>query len=207
MQHRAMKIIFSVLHLMQKSTKTYEKVYCLIDQLAIMASAIHQRKRHRVITCFATVIYRMFPSSLWKAVFTDIVSELFCNFQNFSVISSPQPLGSLWAYSIGMLCHPYVCMCVCVCHHFQTSSPLKPLGRLKPNFIWSLPGTGERKFVQMVLVIWPRWSPCPHMVKTFKNLLLRNQKTYDLETWYVALGIQVLPSLFKWWPWVDIDLF
>ena len=24
------------------------------------------------------------------------------------------------------------------------------------------------------------------MVKTFKNLLLRNQKAYDLETWYVA---------------------
>ena len=108
-----------------------------------------------------------------------------------------------------MLCHPYVCMCVCVCvcHHFQTSSPLKPLGRLKPNFIWSLPGTGEQKFVQMVLVIWPRWSPCPYMVKTLKNLLLRNQKAYDLETWYVALGIRVLPSLFKWSPWDDIAYF
>ena len=24
---------------------------------------------------------------------------------------------------------------------------------------------GERKFAQMVLVTWPRWSPCPYMVK------------------------------------------
>ena len=25
----------------------------------------------------------------------------------------------------------YIYVCVCVCQHFQTSSPLKPLGRLK----------------------------------------------------------------------------
>ena len=31
-----------------------------------------------------------------------------------------------------------------------------------------------------------------------KNLLLRNQKAEDLDTWYAALGAQVLPSLFKW---------
>ena len=35
------------------------------------------------------------------------------------------------------------------------------------------------------------------MVKTLKNLLLRNQKVGDLETWYAASGAQVLPSLFK----------
>ena len=43
------------------------------------------------------------------------------------------------------------------------------------------------------------------MVKTLKNLL-RNQKAYDLETLYVALGAQVLPNLSKWCPWVAIDL-
>ena len=31
--------------------------------------------------------------------------------------------------------------------HFQTSSPLKPLGKSKPNFMWSLLGKGERKFI------------------------------------------------------------
>ena len=25
--------------------------------------------------------------------------------------------------------------------------------------------------------------------------------------WYAALGAQVLQNLFKWWPWVDFDLF
>ena len=29
----------------------------------------------------------------------------------------------------------------------------------------------------------------------------------DLENWYAALGTQVLPSLFKWRPLVDLDLF
>ena len=47
----------------------------------------------------------------------------------------------------------------------------------------------------------------PYMVKTLKNLLLWNQKADDFETWYAASGPQVLPSLFKWWPWVDLDLF
>ena len=95
---------------------------------------------------------------------------------------------------------------MCVCQHFQTSS-LKPLGRLKPNFIWSLLGMWEWKFIQTVLVTWPRWPPCPYMVKTLKNLLLRNQKADDLETWYAALGDRVLHSLFKWWPLIDLDLF
>ena len=32
------------------------------------------------------------------------------------------------------------------------------------------------------------------MVKTVKNLLLRNQKVVDLEAWYAASGAQVLPN-------------
>ena len=56
-------------------------------------------------------------------------------------------------------------VCPSVRQHFQTSS-LKPLGQLNSNFIWRLLRTRERKFVQMVLVTWPRWPPCPYMVKT-----------------------------------------
>ena len=33
--------------------------------------------------------------------------------------------------------------------------------------------------------------------KNLKNLLLQNQKSYDLETWYVALGTKALQSLYK----------
>ena len=52
--------------------------------------------------------------------------------------------------------------------------------------MWSLHGMGERAFIQMVEVT-------THMAimsiygKNFKNLLLRNQKASDLETWYAAL--------------------
>ena len=55
--------------------------------------------------------------------------------------------------------------------------------------------------------IWPIWPPCSYMVKTVKNLLLWNQEADDLETWFVASGARVLPSLFKWWHWIDPDLF
>ena len=40
--------------------------------------------------------------------------------------------------------------------------------QLKPNFMWSLHGIGEQKFVQMVQVTWPVWPHCPYMVKTLK---------------------------------------
>ena len=36
----------------------------------------------------------------------------------------------------------------------------------------------------------------PIMVKTFKNLLLQNQKFYDIETWHIALEAQALQSLY-----------
>ena len=89
----------------------------------------------------------------------------------------------------------YVYVC---CQHFQTSSPHKLLGRLKTNFIWSLHGMGERKIVQAVLVTRPRWPPCPYMIKPLKNLLLRNQKADDLETWYAA-------SMFKYYQTCSIN--
>ena len=52
-----------------------------------------------------------------------------------------------------------------------------------------------------------RMAAMPIYDINLKNLLLRNQKTDDLESWYAALGAQVLPNLFKWGPWVDLYLF
>ena len=37
----------------------------------------------------------------------------------------------------------------------------------------------------------------PIYSKNLKNLLLQNKKSYDLETWHVALGTQALQSLYK----------
>ena len=44
-------------------------------------------------------------------------------------------------------------------------------------------------------------------LKPFKNLLSWNRWTDFHETWYVASMTPAHLSLFKWWPWVDLDLF
>ena len=88
----------------------------------------------------------------------------------------------------------------------KTCFSQKPLGQSKPNFICKLSGTRKWKFDDMMLVTWPRWLPCPYMVKTFKNLLLWNRQTDFHETWYVASVTPAHYSLFKWWPCIDLDL-
>ena len=87
--------------------------------------------------------------------------------------------------------------------HFQSSFHLKPLSRLKPNFIWSLHGMGERKIVQMVQVTL--WLSCPYMVKTIKKIFFSRSigpMTLKLSMWhqmhehYKFIQIMTLD-----WPW------
>ena len=68
--------------------------------------------------------------------------------------------------------------------------------------MWSLHGIGEWKFVQMISM-----AAMPIYGKNLKKFLLWNQKANDLESWYAASDTRVLPNLFKWWPWVALDLF
>ena len=89
----------------------------------------------------------------------------------------------------------------------QTRFSQKLLCRSEPYFVWKLSGTRKWKSDDMMLVTWPRWPPRAYIIKTFENLLLQNLMSYDLETWLVASGTQALQSLFKWWPWRDLDLF
>ena len=49
-------------------------------------------------------------------------------------------------------------MIVISCQHFQTTA-LKPLGWLKPNYMWSLHGVGEQKFIPKVWV--PKMAAMP----------------------------------------------
>ena len=68
------------------------------------------------------------------------------------IISSPEPLGSqgeLIVYPLSRRPSSSVRPSVRrpSVHHFQRSSPLKLLDQSKPNFIWSLLGKGERKFI------------------------------------------------------------
>ena len=41
------------------------------------------------------------------------------------------------------------------------------------------------------------WPPCPYIVKSLKTLLLWNERADDLESWYPALGTQILLNFFK----------
>ena len=92
--------------------------------------------------------------------------------------------------------------------HFQTSFPQKTLDTLKPNFMWSLHGMLGWKFIQMVLVTWPRWLPDPYMVKTLKKSPSSEPK--GRWPWNLVCSIGYSSTtifFFKWWPWVDFDLF
>ena len=65
-------------------------------------------------------------------------------------------------------------------------------------------GWGERKIAKMVAVRWPRWPPCPYMVKTFKNLLLQNRECLWAEPLQESPGTGGLPKLLKELSYVDV---
>ena len=52
-----------------------------------------------------------------------------------------------------------------------------------------------------------RWSPCPYIVKTFKNLLLQNRGCLGAESLHKSLGMGGLPKLLKWWSYMYIDVW
>ena len=73
--------------------------------------------------------------------------------------------------------------------------------------MWSLQGSGERQFVCSIWVTWPGWLPSLYMVKTVRKSSFPKPKGQWSSPWYVALGPWAHQSFFKWWPWVDLDLF
>ena len=78
----------------------------------------------------------------------------------------------------------YVCMCVY--QHFQTSSPLKPLGRLKPNFIMEPPWDGGTKLCSNSAGHLTKMAAMPIYGKNLKIIFFsRTQKPMTLK-----LGIQ-----------------
>ena len=116
-----------------------------------------------------------------------------------------------WVYEVGWVSKVKVIL--------WPSSKVTQISKLKLVFlknslaIWnqssyeSLKETKNENKIQMSWVTWLTWPPCPYVVKTLKNLLLQNQLTDNLETWYVALCMWVLPRLFKLSPWLDLDPF
>ena len=90
------------------------------------------------------------------------------------------------------------------CWEFQTTSLLKPLSQFCSNSIWSHLRVGKQKIAKIVVVRWPRWPPCPYMVKTFKNLLLQNWECLGAESLHKSSGTRDLPKLLKELSYFDI---
>ena len=117
---------------------------------------------------------------------------------------SRRPRGELLVYQ--WLWRPLSVRRPSVRQQFQTSSPLKPLGQLNSNFKWRLLRIGERKFVQMVPVTWPRWPPCPHIFLFFEvvrgmDYSNASSQQDDSEAWggspvnsYGNSGLQMEPA-------------
>ena len=76
------------------------------------------------------------------------------------------------------------------------TSPLKPLSQFRSNFICSHLRVGRQKIAKIVAVQYPRWLPCPYMVKTFKNLL-QNRECLGAESLHKSSGKGGLPKLLK----------
>ena len=71
-----------------------------------------------------------------------------------------------WAYRKGR--SPSSICRLSICHPYSLNISSESTRPIEAKF-HNLHGMGERKFVQMLLVTWPRWPPCPYMVKTLKK--------------------------------------
>ena len=101
---------------------------------------------------------------------------------------SPEPSGSKGAISLAFI----VVVVVVIVNNVQTS-PLKPLGQSNAKFYVEPSREGVTKCHINVPGHLIKMADIPiYDKKTFKNLLLQNEKSYDLETWHVASVSQVL---------------
>ena len=91
--------------------------------------------------------------------------------------------------------------------HFQPSSSTKPIGRSKPNFMWSLLEKWERKFIQMVQVTWPRWPLCSKVLKTLKKIFSRTTVPIVLKLGMYYQGLYYYKVYINHDPWLSITYF
>ena len=94
-------------------------------------------------------------------------------------------------------------MCVLT---FSNIFSYETTGTIEAKFHMEPPWDGGMKVCSNGPGHMTKMAAMPIYGKNLKNLHW-NQKADDLETWYAASCARVLPSLFKWWPWVDHDLF
>ena len=119
-----------------------------------------------------------------------------------TLFSSSEPKAHLRDYRIGR--PPLsVRLSVC-CPHSLNIFSSETTGQIEAKFHMESPWDKGTKVYSNGPGQMTKMAAMPVYGKTF---LLWNQKCDDLEIWYAASCAQVLPSLFKWWPWDDLDLF
>ena len=127
-------------------------------------------------------------------------------------ISPPEPKAHWWAYSIDR--HPS--SVVRRMSHFVRRLSVNIFKYLLLRRHWPI----EATFYVEALYVGGTKVPSNghgHMTKMAampiydKNLKksssLEPNRRWSVETWYTALCTRVVPNSFKWWPWVDTDLF
>ena len=90
----------------------------------------------------------------------------------------------------------YACMYVCM-STFSNIFSSKTTGPIEAKFHMEPPWDGGTKYCSNGPDHMTKMAAMPTYGKNLKNLLLRNQKADDLETWYAASGARILPSLIK----------
>ena len=104
--------------------------------------------------------YRLFYRKKWKLLI----------FQNYCSLWPETNCIKLWTYvSIEGQGHSLTLTQSQLYMKLKTGFSQKPLSQSKPNFIYKLSGTRKWKFIDMMLVTWSRWLPCPYMVKTLQK--------------------------------------
>ena len=88
-------------------------------------------------------------------------------------------------------------MCVVCMSTFSNIFFSETTGPIEAKFHMEPPWGGGTKVCSNGTGHMTKMAIMPIYGKTLKNLLLRNQKAFDIETKYAALGARVLPSLFK----------
>ena len=71
-----------------------------------------------------------------------------------------------------------------VCQQFSNVSASEVTGPIEVKFHMGLPMDVGTKICSWGPGHWPKWPPCPYLVKTLQNPFLLNQWGHCLETWH-----------------------
>ena len=107
------------------------------------------------------------------------------------IVSSPEPKVQWWAYSIV----PHTSTFSNI-FPSETSGPVEAKSYVEPP--WD---GGTKSLFKWSLVTWPRWPPCPYMVKIFSG----TKKADDIENLVCSIGCMSTTKFIQMmtldWPW------